>query len=156
MEKSSAESLTAILIGYERHTMKNKSLAQDYFLRAKVRLKAVNLLLEHDAYADTVRESQEVVELALKALLRFAHIEVPRVHDVGDILLEQKQSLPPSVSHELEKMAEISRSLRRDRELAFYGSEDLTPSQFYKKKDAKEAFKQAEWVVTTLSKVFQD
>ncbi|HKB79221.1 MAG TPA: hypothetical protein VKH35_05855 [Thermoanaerobaculia bacterium] len=29
-----------------------------------------------------------------------------------------------------------SRDLRRDRELAFYGAEDLTPSTFYSKKDA--------------------
>lgn len=135
--------------------MKNKSLGEDYYFRARVRLKAVNTLLENDAYADTVRQSQEVVELALKALLRISHIEVPRVHDVGDILLEQKNSLPSSLCADLEKMAEISRSLRRDRELAFYGSEDLTPSQFYKKKDAKEALKQAEWVVATLSKVFK-
>ena len=37
----------------------------------------------------------------------------------------------------------ISRSLRRDRELAFYGSEDLTPSEFYKEEDAATALSQA-------------
>ncbi len=31
------------------------------------------------------------------------------------------------------------RSLRRDRELAFYGSEDLTPSDFYTREDAAAA-----------------
>jgi hypothetical protein len=31
-------------------------------------------------------------------------------------------------------LCDISRSLRRDRELAFYGAEDLTPSDFFMKK----------------------
>lgn len=135
--------------------MKNKSLAQDYFQRAKVRLKAVATLFENDAYADTVRESQEVVELALKALLRISSIEVPRIHDVSDILLKERKKIPKAVSGDLDRMAEISHSLRRDRELAFYGSEDLTPSEFYKKKDAKDAMSQAEWVVASLGKVFK-
>lgn len=134
--------------------MKNKTLEDDYYQRAKVRLKAIATLFENEAYADTVRESQEAVELALKALLRVSHIEVPRIHDVSDILLEQKKLLPKSIAGDVEKMAEISRSLRRDRELAFYGSEDLTPSEFYKKKDAQTALRQAQWVVEVLGKVF--
>ena len=41
----------------------------------------------------------------------------------------------------------ISKQLRRDRELAFYGSEDLTPSDFYKREDAVEARTGADEVV---------
>lgn len=48
---------------------------------------------------------------------------------------------------------QISRTLRRDRELAFYGSEDLTPQEFYKQTDADQAKESAEWVVQTLLKV---
>jgi hypothetical protein len=33
----------------------------------------------------------------------------------------------------------VSRDLRRDRELAFYGAEDLTPSSFYGKADGVRA-----------------
>jgi HEPN domain-containing protein len=47
-------------------------------------------------------------------------------------------------------MSEISRQLRRDRELAYYGSEDLTPSEFYKLKDAKEALASAKYVVESV------
>ena len=49
--------------------MQNKNLAEDYLKRAAIRLKAVEVLLNYKSYADVVRESQEVVELALKALL---------------------------------------------------------------------------------------
>jgi hypothetical protein len=134
--------------------MQNKTLAADYIKRAKLRLLALDTLFEGEGWADVVRESQEVVELTLKALLRHAHIEVPRVHDVGDILLEHRDEMPATIRADLEKLAEISRQLRRDRELAFYGSEDLTPSDFYKKSDAKKAREQARWTVEAVSRTF--
>ncbi len=37
------------------------------------------------------------------------------------------------------RLAAGSRMLRRDRELAFYGAEDLTPSGFYTREDATTA-----------------
>ena len=40
-----------------------------------------------------------------------------------------------------------SRALRRDRELAFSGAEDLTPSEFYRREDADEARAAARFVV---------
>lgn len=102
-----------------------------------------------------MRESQEIVELALKALLRDCNIDVPRIHDVSGILSEEKRKLPASIHKDLEKICEISRSLRRDRELAYYGSEDLTPSEFYKEKDAKEALESAQFVVKSVSRVLK-
>jgi HEPN domain-containing protein len=86
-----------------------------------------------------VRESQEVVELALWSLLRFSLIEVPRVHDVGQILHAESDRLPEMIRPHIDELAATSRSLRRDRELAFYGSEDLTPSDFYQRSDAEQA-----------------
>ena len=82
---------------------------------------------------------QEVVELALKGLLRSHGIEPPRVHDVSDVLLAEKDRLPVPLHAELKSLAKISRDLRRDRELAFYGAEDLTPSGFYTRADAEQA-----------------
>lgn len=133
--------------------MNNKSLAKDYIVRSQKRLKALEALMKEKAWADVVRESQEVVELSLKALLRFSNIEFPRVHDVSGILSEEKSKFSEEVQNNLAKYIKISKSLRRDRELAFYGSEDLTPSEFYKKDDAEAAQESAVWVVTTLSKV---
>lgn len=127
--------------------MQNKSLTKDYIERAKVRVGAVEYLYSKKAWADVVRESQEIVELALKALLRSCHIEIPRIHDVSNILTEEQKKLPASIKKDLEKICDISRNLRRDRELSYYGSEDLTPSEFYQEKDAKEALESAKFIV---------
>jgi len=127
--------------------VRNTELALDHVRRAKARLRAVAVLVEEESWADVVRESQEVVELALKGLLRSCGIEAPRLHDVSDILLAERARLPQSLRGEVETLATISRDLRRDRELAFYGAEDLTPSGFYKRHDAERARDGAEKVV---------
>lgn len=119
--------------------MQNPDLARDYIRRAGIRLRTLDLLFEAESWADVVRESQEIVELSLKALLRARGIDPPRVHDVSDVLIAERERMPESLAGELENLTEISRDLRRDRELAFYGAEDLTPSGFYSKADAQEA-----------------
>lgn len=119
--------------------MRNRELATDHVRRADVRLRAVEVLFEAASWADVVRESQEVVELALKGLLRACGIEAPRIHDVSEILLAERERLPPGLGGEIERLAAISKDLRRDRELAFYGAEDLTPSTFYSRADAQRA-----------------
>lgn len=86
-----------------------------------------------------VRESQEIVELALKGLLRSRGLDPPRVHDVSALLLEERDRLPEALHPRLEELASISRTLRRDRELAFDGAEDLTPGDFYSEDDARRA-----------------
>ena len=127
--------------------MKNPSLVEDYLDRAHHRLAAIQVLMDRRSWADVVRESQEVVELALKALLRFANIEVPWLHDVSTILSRERELLPETSWPHLNRFISISKHLRRDRELAFYGSEDLTPSAFYEEEDAEEAFQGAQWLV---------
>lgn len=127
--------------------MKNSSLVRDYIKRCDARLKGIAVLYSERDWPDVVRESQELVELALKALLRFSDIEVPRIHDVSDILEGNSDRVPESARPHLARMGRISRQLRRDRELAFYGSEDLTPSEFYKEEDAMQARQDAAWVL---------
>lgn len=119
--------------------MRGTALARDYIRRAHVRLDTLDVLFEAESWADVVRESQEVVELALKALLRTVGIDPPRVHDVSGVLLSERARLPEALAPEIDSLAEASRELRRDRELAFYGAEDLTPSDFYSQKDAERA-----------------
>lgn len=101
------------------------------------------MLVEERSWADVVSEAQEIVELTLKALLRSCRIEVPRVHDVSPVLLDNRDRLPRQIDARLDELVNISRALRRDRELAFYGSEDLTPSEFYREEDAVTARTQA-------------
>lgn len=130
--------------------MHNDSLVADYLLRAQHRLAAVNVLMELSSWADVVRESQEIVEITLRALLRACRIEVPRIHDVSAVLEQNRDLLPESARDRIDELSGISRSLRRDRELACYGSEDLTPSEFYRKSDAQTAMSQASLVVAVV------
>lgn len=128
--------------------MRNRSLALDYVRRADSRLRALDVLYEDESWADVVRESQEVVELALKGLLRAAGIDPPRVHDVADVLEAERVRLPEALKdRDVSRLAAASRDLRRDRELAFYGAEDLTPSDFYREADATAAREAARLVV---------
>jgi HEPN domain-containing protein len=130
----------------------NDALAADYLKRAGHRLKALQVLLQEGSWADVVREAQELVEITLRGLLRACRIEVPRIHDVSPVLLQNREQLPPALLPQLEELVRISRSLRRDRELAFYGSEDLTPSEFYTSADAEQALDQARRVHETVSR----
>ena len=127
--------------------MRNRTLAADYVGRAAIRLRAIDVLYEAGSWADVVRESQEIVELALKGLLRAAGIDPPRVHDVAEVLLAERDRLPGRLPGDVKRLAAASRMLRRDRELAFYGAEDLTPSEFYRQHDADEARDAARLVV---------
>jgi HEPN domain-containing protein len=131
--------------------MRNLDLAHDYIKRANVRLEALAVLHDGESWADVVRESQEVVELALKALLRARGVDVPRVHDVAPILHAERARLPGALAPFIGELADASRQLRRDRELAFYGAEDLTPGEFYTRADADRALGYARRVVELVS-----
>ena len=127
--------------------MRNRTLAADHVRRAAARLKALDVLYDAQSWPDVVRESQEAVELALKGLLRSVGVDPPRVHDVADVLEAERSRLPAALAGDLERLAAVSRSLRRDRELAFDGAEDLTPSEFYREPDAADALDDARFVV---------
>ena len=120
--------------------MKNSNLAKDYVSRSIIRLKALKVLFDEGGYADVVREAQEIVELVSKAIIRTLGGEPARVHDVSAQLSEFLPRLEKKNQSGMQRLIEISRDLRRDRELSFYGTEDLTPSEFYSKKDAEHAF----------------
>ena len=135
--------------------MINKSLGRDYVSRSKKRLKALEALYLEEAWADVVRESQEVVELALKGMLRLHGLEFPRIHDVSSVIELERSKLRSELQGDLDQFIQISRDLRRDRELAFYGSEDLTPEDFYKESDAQRAMQSARFVVTSVFRLLE-
>lgn len=130
--------------------MTNSSLAKDYIFRAHGRRKAVQTLFDGGLYADVVRECQESLELALKALVREAGHVVPRSHDVSDSLSMIAGDVSPAISALIPRFSQISKKMRRDRELAFYGSEDITPSQFYDKAAAVAALAELDEVLAAL------
>lgn len=131
--------------------MINRDLGRDYLQRCGHRLAAIDVLHQRQSWADVVRESQEVVELALKALLRYANVDPPRVHDVGRVVQQERERVPEALQPHVDRMAAISKNLRRDREIAFYGSEDLTPGDFYTEADAESARADARWLVETIT-----
>lgn len=70
------------------------------------------------------------------------------MHDVGAVIMENIERIPDEYHESVSKAVKISKELRRDRELAF-GTEDLTPSEFYVEADAVTAVKQVKFGRTT-------
>ena len=135
--------------------MTNLSLAQSYLVKAQKRLKALAVLRDEGAHSDVVREAQELVELALKGMLRAAGIEPPKYHDVGGLLLEHTGRFSQAVREQLPQAAEISKRLRRERELAFYGDIDFIPTEEYSAQDSERAYQDAAWVVALAGEVIE-
>ena len=67
-------------------------LAESYLFKAPGGSRSCQCCLQRRTYSDVVREAQEVVELALKGMLRQVGVEPPRWHDVNSILPETVDS----------------------------------------------------------------
>jgi len=122
-----------------------------YFAKAKSRLKLLPLLLADHNYSDMIRESQEIVELAQKGMLRQMGIEPPKWHYVCKLLISYEGRFPESICPHMPRMAEISKWLRKERELAFYGDIDFIPSEEYTEEDAQRAIDDAAFVVKNMT-----
>lgn len=133
--------------------MNNITLAESYLEKARIRLKMLKFLIEEKAYSDVIREAQEGVELALKGILRKIGVEPPKQHDVGYLLLEYRDRLPSDVAEYVEKLANISKWLRKEREFSFYGDIDFIPTMEYSKEDAERAYNDLKIVVEAAEKV---
>lgn len=127
--------------------MTQDELARSYPTMARQRQRTLGLLLEDEAHSVVVRESQAIVELALKAMLRHVGIDPPKWHDVGGILLENRALFPAITDAALAELARISKWLRAERELAFYGEIDFIPTEHYTRSDAERAATDAESVL---------
>lgn len=127
--------------------MTNDSLARSYLAKARVRLKVLAVLQAEAAWSDVIREAQEVVELALKALLREVGVEPPKWHDVGGFLREHRHRLSGELVPHVDRLAEISAWLRKEREFSFYGDVDFIPTNEYTEADAARAVTDATLVV---------
>ncbi len=121
--------------------MTSDRLARDYLRRARSRRRALDTLLGEAAYADVVRESQEIVELVLKGALRFVGVDPPRRHDVRRTLARFLDRLPGEWQAAMRDIEEASAQLVRDRAHAFYGDEDagVPASELFEEKDARTA-----------------
>lgn len=126
--------------------MTNDKLSQAYKKKAEDRIKALEFLKSIGAHSDVVRESQECVELILKGFLRNLGVEIPKVHDVSKVLREYKDKLPQDIKDNIDQICLISKNLRRDRELSFYGTEDWIPTEEYGEEDSTRTIAEVKFV----------
>ena len=131
------------------------ALAVDYLKRARLRVRAVEALISAGDFADAVRESQESVELAVKALLKLKGLTYPRAHDVARLLRDTAIAGPLLASDEVERVEHASKTLRRDRELSFYGDEDVVPLEYYERSDADAALSSLQEVLRIAGVAFE-
>lgn len=85
-------------------------------------------------------------------------IEPPKWHDVSPILRREKNRFPQWFQEHLDELVSISRSLRKERELAMYGDEELgvPPEELYTRIDGENAIRSAEKVLTLVEKLFEE
>ena len=80
-------------------------------------------------------------------MLRIVGVDPPKEHDVSKQLAAQRDRLPQVVVANLREIRRLSKRLRRERELAFYGGEDFVPSDEYDADDSDEAIAGAEAII---------
>ena len=91
-----------------------KEMAVGLLHQAERRQKSAKVALEEADFAYVVRQCQEGVELALKVLLIYAGIDFPKWHDVGPILIREKDSLKFLNDEIIQKFASYSRQLSNE------------------------------------------
>lgn len=130
-------------------------MARANLRQAVERIETVKRALEGGNYAYAVRQSQECVELTLKAALRVVGVEPPKWHDVGPVLKREGYRYPEWFREKLDDLVSISRSLRKERELAMYGDEELKlpPDELYVRRDAERALSDAQYVLELVQKL---
>lgn len=135
--------------------MSPKDLPEAYLKKCKSRLRALKVLMDDENFSDVVRESQEVVELCSKGILRIALIDPPHRHDVAAELKKALEHLGPTYKKAIDDLITGNHWLRREREMAFYGADDFNPVEGYSVKDADRALDFARLAVTTLESLLK-
>jgi len=136
--------------------MTSDKLAKSYLEKAKIRLEVLKFMHERGGYSDVVREAQECVELLTKSVCRTLGIEVPKIHDDGRMLKEKSEILVSPLKENIDELVVISRRLRKERELAFYGTDDWIPTEEYTSEDSQAAIDDANKVYDWVSKALLD
>ena len=90
-------------------------------------------------------------------MLRFLGLEVPKVHDVSGFLRRYRDRLPPPVADNLDRITRISRILREEREISFYGDEEagFTPEELFTEGDAEQALSDAGFIFELCNRVIK-
>jgi HEPN domain-containing protein len=133
-------------------------LARSNVRQAEDRLTTARIALERGNYPYAVMQAQECVELSLKACLRLVGIEPPKWHDVGPIIRRERENFPEWFKEHVERIVSISRSLRKERELAMYGDEEskIPPEELYTRFDAEKAIEDAGFVMEIARRLLKE
>jgi HEPN domain-containing protein len=121
--------------------MTSDRFARDYLRRAQARRRALDTLLDSEAYPDAVRESQDLVELVLKRALRLVGVEPPKRHDVHSVVERFLERFPAGWRTAFAELRQALGELAQDRAPAFYGdeAEGVPASELYGEEDARRA-----------------
>lgn len=79
--------------------------------------------------------------------MRRLGIDPPKWHDVSGIIVENIEFIPNEYHKDILDLITVSKWLRGERELSFYGDIDFIPTEEYNIEDAKKAIECANsWV----------
>lgn len=135
--------------------MTGVELSRAYLAKARLRLEVLQLLAARQGWSDLVREAQELVELATKAMLRHVGIDPPRLHDVGPVLLAEQARFPAEIADQIVELAEASQWLRAQRELSFYGDVEWIPTERYGPADGERALQAAQLALALAGRLIE-
>jgi hypothetical protein len=122
--------------------MKNFDLGKRLLSQAEEYYEKLDTSIRKGSWNTAVRHAQEVVELALKGLLKLMGVDYPKTHDVGEVFSNVVKQKGVEVDPEL--LAEIqlvSAWLTESRAPAFYYEKEYT------EEDAKRAKEGADKII---------
>jgi HEPN domain-containing protein len=133
-------------------------LARSNVRQAEYRLTTARIAFERGNYPYAVRQALERVELSLKACLRLVGIEPPKWYDVSPIIRRERENFPEWFKVHVERIVSISRSLRKERELAMYDGEEskIPPEELYTRFDAEKAIEDAGFVLEIARRLLKE
>lgn len=125
---------------------------------AQVRLESAKIFIEKGKYSYVVRQSQECVELSLKAALRVAGIEYPKQHEPSELLNEKRGLYPAWFTDQLPEISRISKELARKRIPSMYGEEAVgkPPRRLFNREDAESSIRDAEHVLNLVKRLLEE
>jgi len=132
--------------------MRTKKLGQILVNDALIILDEAQQSFDRQHWHRKVRKSQEAVELAIKGLLRWAGIEYSKVHKIGKSFKNSKV-LTVLTPEEVQRFAAIADNLALNRELSFYGSDDMGAPELFGREAAQKALDECRLIVGRAEKI---
>lgn len=138
--------------------MTSEAMAHDLLTRAGRCLREARVAYDEGDYALCVRRAQEVIELAIKGLLRLVGIEFPREHDVSEVLIGSAARFPERWREVLPELARCMREITPKRGPAMYGLEaqGIPASEAFDEEDGRAALADAELVSSRCAAFFDE